>query len=146
MYGPPPSWGGVEGLGLSVFPFSGTRCPCTSLPNPTAEALEESPCTCAHPAKNLCTSNSKKTLTQDYYIWSRNINLDLPLALSPRGSKDPSTRALGPKYYNINGIWALKPHYLGPWTLMNALMAEDPAQKRPRLTSICPRMPNSTKR
>ena len=20
-------------------------------------------------------------------------------------------------YYNINGIWALKPHYLGPWTL-----------------------------
>ena len=25
--------------------------------------------------------------------------------------------ALGPKYYNINGIWALKPHYLGPWTL-----------------------------
>ena len=28
-----------------------------------------------------------------------------------------NNRALGPKYYNINGIWALKPHYLGPWTL-----------------------------
>ena len=24
---------------------------------------------------------------------------------------------LGPKYYNLNGIWALKPYYLGPWTL-----------------------------
>ena len=24
---------------------------------------------------------------------------------------------LGPKYYNLNGIWDLKPHYLGPWTL-----------------------------
>ena len=23
----------------------------------------------------------------------------------------------GPKYYSINGIWALKPYYLGPWTL-----------------------------
>ena len=21
------------------------------------------------------------------------------------------------KYFNINGTWALKPHYLGPWTL-----------------------------
>ena len=25
--------------------------------------------------------------------------------------------AFGPKYYNINGICALKLHYLGPWTL-----------------------------
>ena len=23
-------------------------------------------------------------------------------------------RALGPKYYNMNGIWALRPYYLGP--------------------------------
>ena len=30
-------------------------------------------------------------------------------------SKD-SNRALGPKYCNINRIWALKPYYLGPWT------------------------------
>ena len=36
---------------------------------------------------------------------------------SPRGSKDPNNRALGPKYYTINGIWALKPYHLGPWTL-----------------------------
>ena len=34
----------------------------------------------------------------------------------PRGSKDPNNRVLGPKYYTINGIWALKPYYLGPWT------------------------------
>ena len=26
-------------------------------------------------------------------------------------------QVLGPKYYNIHGIWALKPFYLGPWTL-----------------------------
>ena len=24
---------------------------------------------------------------------------------------------LGPKYYNINGLWALIRYYLGPWTL-----------------------------
>ena len=35
----------------------------------------------------------------------------------PQGSKDPNIRVLGPKYYNMNGIWALKPHYSGPWTL-----------------------------
>ena len=33
------------------------------------------------------------------------------------GSKDPDNRALGPKYYNVSGIWDLKPYYLGPWTL-----------------------------
>ena len=37
--------------------------------------------------------------------------------LSLRGSKDPNKRVLGPKYYNINGIWALKPYYFSPWTL-----------------------------
>ena len=26
-------------------------------------------------------------------------------------------QVLGPKYYNMNGIWALKPTYLGPGTL-----------------------------
>ena len=35
----------------------------------------------------------------------------------PNGPKDPNNRVLGPKYYNIHGIWALKPKYLGPWTL-----------------------------
>ena len=35
----------------------------------------------------------------------------------PKGSKDPNNRVLEPKYYNMNGIWALKPYYLGPWTL-----------------------------
>ena len=33
------------------------------------------------------------------------------------GSEDPNSRVLGPKYYNINGIWALKHYYLGPWIL-----------------------------
>ena len=33
------------------------------------------------------------------------------------GSKDPNTRVLGPKYHHKNGIWALKPYYLSPWTL-----------------------------
>ena len=32
-------------------------------------------------------------------------------------SKDPYGRALGPKCYNINGIGALQPYYLDPWTL-----------------------------
>ena len=34
-----------------------------------------------------------------------------------KGSKDPNNVVLGPKCYNINGIWALKPYDLGPWTL-----------------------------
>ena len=29
----------------------------------------------------------------------------------------PNKRVLGPKYYNINDIWVLKPCYFGPWTL-----------------------------
>ena len=33
------------------------------------------------------------------------------------GSKDPNNRIFGPKYYTISGIWALKPYYLGLWTL-----------------------------
>ena len=34
-----------------------------------------------------------------------------------RGIMDPNNGILGPKYSNINGIWALKPYYLAPWTL-----------------------------
>ena len=40
--------------------------------------------------------------------------------VSGLGSKDPNNRVLGPKYHNINGIWALKPYYLGPWTLRDS--------------------------
>ena len=29
----------------------------------------------------------------------------------------PKYGVLGPKYFNVNGIWALTPYYLGPWTL-----------------------------
>ena len=32
-------------------------------------------------------------------------------------SRDPNKRVSVPKYYNINGIRALKPNYFGPWTL-----------------------------
>ena len=38
-------------------------------------------------------------------------------AFLPEGSKDSNNRVLGPKYYDINGIWALIPYYLSPWTL-----------------------------
>ena len=30
-------------------------------------------------------------------------------------------RVLGPKYYNMKGIWDVKPYYLGPWTLRDLL-------------------------
>ena len=33
------------------------------------------------------------------------------------GFKDPNNRVLGPKYNEYYSIWALKPYYLGPWTL-----------------------------
>ena len=34
-------------------------------------------------------------------------------------TKGPETHlGFRAQYYNINGIWALKPCYLGPWTLM----------------------------
>ena len=32
----------------------------------------------------------------------------------PQGLKDPNSKVLGPKYFNINGIWAPKLHCLGP--------------------------------
>ena len=43
----------------------------------------------------------------------------------PQGSKDPNNRVLGPKYYIISGIWALKPYYLGPWTLRGSKNTSD---------------------
>ena len=33
------------------------------------------------------------------------------------GAKTQIMRVLGPKYYNVNGIWVVKPYYLGPRTL-----------------------------
>ena len=32
---------------------------------------------------------------------------------------DPNNRVLGLKYHSINGLWALKPYELNPWTLMD---------------------------
>ena len=38
--------------------------------------------------------------------------------LLPIGSlKDRNIRGLGPKYDSDYSLWALKPHYLSPWTL-----------------------------
>ena len=31
--------------------------------------------------------------------------------------RTPDNGALGPKYYSISGVWALKPYYFCPWTL-----------------------------
>ena len=39
-------------------------------------------------------------------------------------------RVLGPKYHPINGIWALKPHYLGPWTLRDRMFGVGPGGSR----------------
>ena len=44
----------------------------------------------------------------------------LPDPRCPQGFKDPNNRVLGPNYYNINGILALKVYNLGPWTLGGA--------------------------
>ena len=41
----------------------------------------------------------------------------------PKGSKDPNNRVSGPKYYSVHGIWALKPHYLGPRTLRDTFQS-----------------------
>ena len=35
----------------------------------------------------------------------------------PYGSKGPNNVVLGPKYYNMHDIWALKPYDLGSWNL-----------------------------
>ena len=34
-----------------------------------------------------------------------------------KGSKDPNKRVVELKYCTMNGVWALKPYYLSPWTL-----------------------------
>ena len=36
---------------------------------------------------------------------------------TPRGSKYPTSRVLGSKINTLNGLWSLKPYYLGTWTL-----------------------------
>ena len=36
---------------------------------------------------------------------------------NPQGPRTQIIGFVGPKYYNINSIWTLKPYYLGPWTL-----------------------------
>ena len=46
---------------------------------------------------------------------------------NPSGFKDPNNRVLGPKYYNIYGAWALKPYYLGPWTLREHITLSGPS-------------------
>ena len=37
--------------------------------------------------------------------------------LRPSGSEYPNSRVLGPKLHTLNGFWALKPYYLGTWTV-----------------------------
>ena len=53
-----------------------------------------------------------------YYTPEGSVDLKFPNIpkVGPEGSKDPNNRVFGPKYNNTNGIWALKPYYLGPWT------------------------------
>ena len=41
----------------------------------------------------------------------------------PYGYKDPNNMALGPKYCNINGIWALKPYHMGKYCKINGIWA-----------------------
>ena len=56
----------------------------------------------------------------------------------PKNPKGPRTQIMGfwgPKYYDNNAIWALKPYYLGPWTLrgryasISCLAESSPLQK-----------------
>ena len=62
--------------------------------------------------------------------------VDVARALVPQGSKDPNDRALGPKYFNINGIWALDPYSSGPRKNLKVLLTPYPRPlrlKAPRL-------------
>ena len=60
----------------------------------------------------------------------------------PKGSKDPNNRALGPRYYNMNDIWALQPYRLGPWTCRESplnLKSETPTLGLKKLSPKPPR-------
>ena len=46
----------------------------------------------------------------------------------------PNNTASGPKYYNMNGIWALKPYHLGPCTFRDGHGA--PAMKGGRSCTV----------
>ena len=37
---------------------------------------------------------------------------------------------LGPQFHEYYGIWALKPCYLGPWTLREYIVRVDPAGRK----------------
>ena len=46
--------------------------------------------------------------------------------LFPKGPRTQIIgRVLGAKYHNVNGSWALKPYYLGPWTLRDCFQKRD---------------------
>ena len=53
-----------------------------------------------------------------------------------QGSKDPNNRALGPNYYSIDGIRALNPYYLGPWTLRDGETPKILSALNPKLIFI----------
>ena len=79
--------------------------------------------------KPLNPNMSTRSLPVSNFCWSswirkavRAQHTKLKKGHNPEGSKDPNIRVLGPKYYNINGIWALIPYYLGPWTLRVTLL------------------------
>ena len=42
--------------------------------------------------------------------------------LEPSGSKDRNNEVSGPNYQLHYIVWAIKPHYLGPWTLRGNLL------------------------
>ena len=52
---------------------------------------------------------------------------------TPKGPRTQIIRVSGPKYHDINGSWALKPYYLGPWTLrvLQALRNPQPKNFKP---------------
>ena len=56
-------------------------------------------------------------LTLASYPESPNAPLKWMSTSCPFSSKDPYKRVLGPKLYDIKGIWPLKPYHLGPWAL-----------------------------
>ena len=77
-----------------------------------------------HVKKHMCLQmkvsiSSNPTLRVDFL---------LPFSVSsishPKGPRTQIIGFPGPKYYILNGIWALTPFYLGPWTLTGKDEAE----------------------
>ena len=74
-----------------------------------------------HPSEFPTTYNDKYPLSETFGSQSISCSQNGHYGKQSRRVQGPKKWGFRAKYYTINGIWALKPYHLGPWTLRACL-------------------------